>query len=68
MKNEERRPIRILSLDGSDIYRAMHLEGGRGLSVRDGRGKLMTARFRGFLDPSLDTDRMEVVCRALGLL
>ena len=67
MKSEARHPIRILSLDGSDIYRAMHLDGGRGLSVRDERGKLDANRFRAFLDQSLDTDRMAAVCRAHGM-
>lgn len=56
------RPIRILSLDGSDVYRAMHrIDGERGITVKDKRGKLDTARFRGFLDLSLDTDRIKSI-------
>lgn len=53
-------PIRIVSLDGSDIYRRMHKkDGGGSLSVKDEKGKLDTGRFRGFLDSSLDTDQMK---------
>ena len=53
-------PIRILSIDGSDIYRAMHrVDGTSGLTVKDKNGKLDTRRFRGFLDASLDTDRIK---------
>ena len=54
------RPTRILSIDGSDIYRAMNrVDGSCGLSVKDQKGKLDTSRFRGFLDSSLDTDQMK---------
>ena len=54
--------IRILTIDGSDVYRAMHrVDGTRGLTVKDKNGRLNTSRFRGFLDSSLDTDRMKKV-------
>ena len=54
--------IRILSLDGSDVYRAMHrLEGEPGIAVRDRRGKVNVALFRGVIDASLDTDQMKKV-------
>ncbi len=56
------KPIRILSIDGSDIYRAMHrLDGVVGLTVKDKQGKLNTSRFKGFLDTSLDTDRIQKI-------
>ena len=54
--------IRILSIDGSEIYRAMHKADGKtGITVRDKNGKLNTDRFGSFLDISLDTDRMQKV-------
>ena len=54
--------IRILSLDGSDVYRAMHrLDGNVGISVKDRRGRVNTALFKGVLDASLDTDRMKKI-------
>ena len=64
-QDAERRPIRILSVDGSDLYRAMHrVDGPPGLTVKDKKGKLDTSRFRGFLDASIDTDRMRRVYAA----
>jgi hypothetical protein len=59
-KKKEYKPIKILSLDGSDIYRAMNrVKGKRGLTVKDKHGKLDTSKFRGFLDTSLDTEKMK---------
>ena len=58
----EYKPIRILTLDGSDIYRAMHVNGeNRGLTIKNKRGKLDTTKFRGFLDSSLDTIELHKV-------
>ena len=42
-EKEQNRSIRIVSLDGSDVYRAMHRVGGeQGISVKDDKGKLVT--------------------------
>lgn len=60
MQEQVFKPIRILSIDGSDIFRAMHrIDGNVGLSVKDKNGRLDTSRFRGFLDASLDTDQIK---------
>ena len=60
MEDNYTNPIRILSIDGSDLFRAMHrIDGERGLSLKDKKGKLDTSRFRGFLDISLDTDQIK---------
>lgn len=62
MEEQAYKPIRILSVDGSDIYRAMHrIDGDVGLQIKDKSGKLDTSRFRGFLDASLDTDQIKKV-------
>lgn len=59
MKEAIYNPIRILSIDGSDVYRAMHrVNGNLGLTLKDKNGRLDTRRFRGFLDASLDTDQI----------
>ncbi len=59
MQDMTYKPIRIITVDGSDIYRAMHrMDGECGLTVKDDKGKLDTSRFRGFLDASLDTDQI----------
>ena len=58
----EYKPIRILTIDGSDVYRAMHTNGeNRGLTIKNKRGKLDTTKFRGFLDASLDTIELHKV-------
>ena len=58
----EKKPIRILTIDGSDVYRAMHVSGeGCGLTIKNKKGKLDTTKFRGFLDSSLDTDQLQRV-------
>ena len=60
MQEANYNPIRILSIDGSDIYRAMHrVDGNCGLTLKDKNGRLDTRRFRGFLDASLDTDQLK---------
>ena len=60
MQEADYKAIRILSIDGSDIYRAMHRNNGNlGLTVKDKNGRLDTSRFRGFLDASLDTDQIK---------
>ena len=52
--------IRILSYDGSQIYRSMHrIDGGEGLSTKDKFGRFNPKCFTGFLDVSLDTDEMK---------
>ena len=62
MQNPSYKPIRILSIDGSDIYRAMHrVDGNLGLTLKDARGRLDTSRFRGLLDASLDTDQIKKI-------
>ena len=51
MAKKTYQPIKILSLDGSDIYRAMnHVNGKRGIIIKDKNGQLDTTKFRGFLD------------------
>ena len=62
MPKSSYKPIRILSIDGSDIYRAMHrVDTECGLTVKDENGRLNTSRFKGFLDISLDTDRIQKI-------
>ena len=54
------RSIRILSCDGSQIYRAMHRNDGvLGLTTKDKFGRFNAKCFTGFLDASLDTDEMK---------
>ena len=61
-QKEKNNFIKILSLDGSDVYRAMHRQDGKGgISVRDGRGRVNTALFKGVLDASLDTDKIKKI-------
>ena len=62
MTKKTYQPIKILSLDGSDIYRAMNLVSGkRGISIKDKNGQLDTTKFRGFLDISLDTEKIKSI-------
>ena len=62
MQGAEYKPIRILSVDGSAIYRAMHRkEGNVGFTIKDKNGKLDTRRFKGFLDGSLDADQIKKI-------
>ena len=62
MAKKTYQPIKILSLDGSDIYRAMNrVSGKRGISIKDKNGQLDTTKFRGFLDISLDTEKIKSI-------
>ena len=62
MAKKTYQPIKILSLDGSDIYRAMNRANGkRGISIKDKNGQLDTAKFRGFIDVSLDTEKIKSI-------
>ena len=52
---------RIMSIDGSKIYRKTHLVGqgeNQGLNVRTGDGKLNENMFAGYLSRSLDTEKL----------
>ena len=62
MAKKTYQPIKILSLDGSDIYRAMNRTNGkRGISIKDKNGQLDTAKFRGFIDVRLDTEKIKSI-------
>lgn len=64
MKNEkEYGQMKIVSLDGSTVYKhCLHLFGLSGLTVLK-NGKLDIDRFRGVSDESLDTIRLEQLCK-----
>lgn len=52
---------RIMSIDGSKIYRKTHVVGqgeNQGLNVRTGDGKLNENMFAGYLSRSLDTEKL----------
>lgn len=59
MSNQKDRifgQLKILSLDGSEIYIKMHpLSGPAGLSVKNSKDEIDSSKLRGYLDESLDT-------------
>ena len=62
-KEKEYGQMKIVSLDGSTVYKhGLHLFGLSGLTVLK-NGKLDVDRFRGVLDESLDTIRLEQLCK-----
>ena len=62
-KKKEYGQMKIVSLDGSTVYKhSLHLFGLSGLTVLK-NGKVDTDRFRGVLDESLDTIRLEQLCK-----
>ena len=62
-KEKEYGQLKIVSLDGSTVYKhGLHLFGLSGLTVLK-NGKVDVDRFRGVLDESLDTIRLEQLCK-----
>ena len=62
-KEKEYGQLKIVSLDGSTVYKhSLHLFGLSGLTVLK-NGKVDVDRFRGVLDESLDTLRLEQLCK-----
>ena len=62
MGNQERefRQLKILSLDGSEIYKKMHpLSGEAMLKVKKDNDKIDANKLKGYLDESLDTVYLE---------
>ena len=51
---------RVLSFDGSYVYDQMHPLDGRpaGINIRNEKGELNFNRFEGFLDFSLETEKL----------
>lgn len=63
MKKEESfESIRIMTIDGSKIYREMNrMDGKNGLSFNNDRGNIDPDRFNGLIDSSLDTEKLSRV-------
>ena len=62
-KEKEYGQMKIVSLDGSTVYKhSLHLFGLSGLTVLK-NGKVDIDRFRGVLDESLDTLRLDQLCK-----
>ena len=62
-KGKEYGQMKIVTLDGSTMYKhSLHLFGLSGLTVLK-NGKVDVDRFRGVLDESLDTLRLEQLCK-----
>lgn len=62
-KEKEYGQMKIVSLDGSTVYKhGLHLFGLSELTVLKNE-KVDTDRFRGVLDESLDTIRLEQLCK-----
>ena len=62
MGNQDRefRQLKILSLDGSEIYKKMHpLSGEAMLKVKKDNDKIDANKLKGYLDESLDTVYLE---------
>jgi hypothetical protein len=62
MGNQDRefRQLKILSLDGSEIYKKMHpLSGEAMLKVKKDNDKIDRDKLKGYLDESLDTVHLE---------
>ncbi|MBR2901057.1 MAG: hypothetical protein IKC39_02295, partial [Clostridia bacterium] len=62
-KEKEYGKMKLVTLDGSTVYKhSLHLFGLSGLTVLKS-GKVDIDRFRGVLDESLDTIRLEQLCK-----
>ena len=65
MKREEftKGKYRMLSLDGGYVYDQMHPQDGRpaGIHIRNEKGEINFKRFEGFLDFSLETEKLRSV-------
>lgn len=64
-KEEAFKSIRIMTFDGSRIYREMNREDGKnGLTFKNDKGEIDPNRFAGLIDASLDTEKMKRVYSA----